>query len=91
MKYYLYVLKSLKDEKLYIGVTSNVTRRLQEHNSGKNKSTKPRRPFILVYKEEFCDRHAAYKYEWYVKNTGSGNIELKQKLGEVAKVVTAGV
>ena len=50
---YTYVLKSLKDNKLYIGSTTDLDRRVDEHNSGKNKSTKYRRPFILVYSERF--------------------------------------
>ena len=53
MKATTYVLKSLKDNKLYIGSTNDLDRRIKEHNSGKNKSTKNRRPFELVYKEEF--------------------------------------
>lgn len=39
----------------------------------------------------FSDKYTAYKYEWYVKNTADGNIVLRKKIGEVAKVVTAGV
>jgi len=53
MKSSTYVLKSLKDNRLYIGSTENLLRRISEHNSGKNQSTKNRRPLILVYHEEF--------------------------------------
>lgn len=38
--HYLYILKSLKDSKLYIGQTSDLRKRLAEHNTGQNKSTK---------------------------------------------------
>ncbi len=51
--YYVYVLESLKDKKFYIGSTSNLKRRLDEHNCGKNVSTKYRKPFKLVYFEQF--------------------------------------
>ena len=50
---YTYVLRSLKDNKLYIGSTNNLTQRLKEHNNGCNKSTRHRRPFTLVYFEKF--------------------------------------
>ncbi len=80
MKYYLYVLRSSKDEKLYIGVSADPVRRLREHNSGKSKSTRYRRPFEMIYTKEFEKRKEAYKYEWWVKNTGEGNKSLKESL-----------
>ena len=49
----IYVIKSVKDGKLYIGSTENLVQRIKEHNSGKNKSTKHRKPFELVYQESF--------------------------------------
>ncbi|MFH1543063.1 MAG: GIY-YIG nuclease family protein [Patescibacteria group bacterium] len=47
MIYYVYVLKSKKDSKLYYGFTRNLNKRLVEHNSGKVTSTKYRRPLHL--------------------------------------------
>ena len=49
--YYVYVLKSLKDGKGYIGSTTDLRRRIVEHAEGEVKSTKPRRPLELVYYE----------------------------------------
>lgn len=77
--YFLYILQSLKDKKLYIGTSNNINRRLKEHNEGLSKSTKYRRPFVLVYKEEFVTRSEAMKREWYFKNTSEGN-KLMRKL-----------
>ncbi len=51
--YYVYVLKSIKDGKRYIGFTDNLERRISEHNYGKVKSTKNRRPLELIYFEEY--------------------------------------
>src|SRR3989338_5623196 len=49
--FYVYILKSLKDDKLYIGSTNDLKRRLSEHNKGLNRSTKARRPFEIRYYE----------------------------------------
>ncbi len=46
--YYVYILLSEKDKKFYIGFTSDLKRRLKEHNEGKNPSTKSRRAFKLL-------------------------------------------
>lgn len=51
--YYVYVLKSLKDSNGYIGSTDNLRRRFAEHQKGQVPSTKPRRPFELVYYEAY--------------------------------------
>ncbi len=49
--FYTYVLLSLKDDAHYIGYTNNLRKRIEEHNSGKNFSTKSRRPLKLIYFE----------------------------------------
>jgi len=48
--FYVYVLKSKKDGKFYIGFTPNLRLRFQEHNDGEVKSTIYRRPLELIYK-----------------------------------------
>ena len=63
----MYILKSLKDEKLYIGYTNNLERRVKEHNSLKNTSTKSRAPFRLVYYEAYINRNEAKKREENLK------------------------
>jgi putative endonuclease len=75
----VYVLKSLIDGKLYIGCTADFDRRIEYHNKGKVKSTKHRRPFILVYKENYDNLYEAFKVEKYYK-TAKGKRELKKKL-----------
>jgi putative endonuclease len=72
--YYVYILKSLKDGKLYTGVTNNPDRRLQEHNSGKNSATRYRRPFILIHTECFVSKGKALQRERYLK-TPKGSFE----------------
>jgi putative endonuclease len=65
--YYVYILKSLKDDKLYIGDTNNLLRRIKEHNSKLNTSTKFRTPFKLVYYEAYYNRQDATKRESNLK------------------------
>lgn len=77
--YYLYILKSLKDNKGYTGVTKNIKKRLQYHNTGRVKSTKSRKPFVLVHKEEFKLLSEARKKEWFYKCTPQGG-KLKRKI-----------
>ena len=50
MKYTVYVLKSRKEDRIYIGFMRNLKRRLKEHGSGHNSSTKAWRPYKLIYK-----------------------------------------
>jgi len=69
--YYTYVLLSKVDDKLYIGCSDNLKRRLEEHNNGSVFSTKSRRPFELVYYEACLDKSKVFKREKYFK-TGYG-------------------
>jgi len=66
--YYVYVLKSLKDNQLYVGFTDNLKRRLEEHNKGKNLSTKSRRPFKLIYFEALPTLEEAVEREKFYKS-----------------------
>ena len=47
--FYTHVLMSFKDGEYYIGYTNNLKQRIEEHNAGKNVSTKPQRPLKLIY------------------------------------------
>jgi len=76
---YVYVLQSIKDKHLYIGISKNPERRLIEHNRGMTKSTKARRPFKLIFKEECKNRIEARKKEKYFKS-GIGREFLKNYL-----------
>ena len=76
---YVYVLKSKKDLKRYIGLTNNLERWLLLHNGGKVKATKNRRPFELFYFEKFEDRTRAAKREKFLKS-GKGREYLNSNL-----------
>lgn len=66
--YYLYILKCA-DSTLYTGITTDLERRVKEHNSSKlgAKYTAARRPVKLVYFQEFIDRAEASKQEYVIK------------------------
>ena len=76
MKYYVYVLQSLSRHYLYVGLTSNLDQRFDTHQSGRNKTTAPYRPFQLYYVEQFSSRLEARQREKYLKS-GSGKEFLK--------------
>ncbi len=75
----VYVLKSLVDNNLYIGCTSDLKSRLKYHNEGKVKSTKHRRPLELLYKENYDNIYEAFKVERYYKSA-KGKRDLKNKM-----------
>jgi putative endonuclease len=73
MPHYVYILRSLKDSKYYIGETHDVEARLLFHNSGRQRSTKNRIPFVLILVEQFETRDAALAREKQIKSWKGGN------------------
>ena len=67
--FYVYVLKSKKDRKCYLGSTINLKQRLKLHNDGRIFSTKYRRPLILVYYEAYLSEKDARKREQMFRTT----------------------
>ena len=65
----VYILVSLKDRKQYIGFTTNIDKRLLDHNNGRTKSTAARRPLELVYCEFYQSSKDAEQRERYFKTT----------------------
>lgn len=77
--YYVYILKSVKDNKLYIGKTTNLVERMKKHNRGEVKATKARRPLKLIFYEAFCHKTDAGRDELFFKS-GYGREVLGEKL-----------
>jgi putative endonuclease len=77
--FYVYVLWSEKDGKLYTGFTDDLRRRLQEHDKGGVRSTKYRRPLELVYYEACQCKYDALIREKYLKSS-YGSRYLKNRL-----------
>lgn len=78
--FYTYILKSEKDGNLYTGYTNDLKRRLSEHNSGKNISTKFRSPFTLIYYEAYKSREDATHREKMLKEYGRSLGGLKRHI-----------
>jgi len=78
--FYVYILKSKKDNKLYLGFTNDLRKRLAKHNQGLNKSTRHRAPFILVYYEAFFSEKDARSREKKLKRFKNSYTELKKRI-----------
>jgi putative endonuclease len=74
--FHVYVISSLARNYLYVGLTDNVERRINEHQSGKNKTTKPYKPYKVILIEQFETRVKARMREKYLKS-GIGKEFLK--------------
>ncbi len=61
--YYVYLIQSLKDGTLYVGYTSDLKRRFDEHQKGFGKYTKDKRPWKLLYYEAYQEKTVALKRE----------------------------
>lgn len=79
MFYYTYLIRSIKDKKFYTGVSDDLRKRFNAHNSRKVSSTKGRGPFELIYYEACLGQKDAYAREKYLKS-GMGKRYLKNRL-----------
>ena len=66
--WYVYALVSEQDGGLYIGISRDVERRMSQHNAGLQQSTRSRRPFDLIFREECTSSEHARKREKYYKS-----------------------
>jgi len=80
--FFMYVLKSAKEHKLYVGSTSNIRRRIKEHNSGLVESTKYRRPLKLVYVEGYAGEEEARRRERNLKLNARAWYQLQKRIGQ---------
>ncbi|MFI5265376.1 MAG: GIY-YIG nuclease family protein [Candidatus Levyibacteriota bacterium] len=71
--HWVYIIQSRSSSHYYIGSTSDIPRRLHEHNSGKNRSTRNKGPYDLVYKEKYGTKQGALVRELKIKSYKGGN------------------
>ena len=78
--HYVYLLQSERSsDQRYVGATSDLKRRLAEHNAGKSPHTSKYRPWKLVTYTAFLDADKAIAFEKYLKS-GSGHAFAKKRL-----------
>jgi len=73
MSYFVYILRSDLNGRFYVGFSGAPDRRLKEHNAGKVRSTKPYRPWCLVYHERYDDAPSAMRRERQLKSMKSAS------------------
>ncbi|MBI2617935.1 GIY-YIG nuclease family protein [Candidatus Kaiserbacteria bacterium] len=84
MSYYVYILKSLKNNDIYVGSTENLENRISLHNRGRVRSTKTCRPWVLLEHRPCNSRSEAVRLEQFLK-TGQQKELLRRKYGGMAK------
>ena len=67
--YYFYIIRSLKNGKLYLGSTPDLEARIKSHNAGENKATKSNIPYEVVFYSGFKIKEDAINCEQYFKTT----------------------
>lgn len=75
MSWFVYILRSDQDGDLYKGITEDIQRRLEEHNSGKSKFTSSKTPWQLVYHKEMPNKREAIIEEKRLKKLNRTSLE----------------
>ena len=78
--FYIYIIKSKKDNSIYIGYTGNLIKRIKEHNNGKNTSTCHKTPFELIYYEAYKSKSDAKFRENNLKRFAQAYTQLKRRI-----------
>ena len=76
----IYLIKSKKDESLYIGYTNDLTRRLAEHNNNRSIATKGKGPYELIYCEAYKSMKDAKYREGNLKRFSQAYTQLKRRI-----------
>lgn len=76
MIYYVYAIKSIERNYIYVGMTDNLERRIAQHNNKREQTTRPYAPFKIIYTKEFDSRNSARQEEKRLKS-GFGKEFLK--------------
>jgi putative endonuclease len=77
----VYFLQSQRANRFYIGCSTDIEKRLVQHNAGYTKSTKPYRPWVLIHSEKYDTKSAAEKREWHLKHP-QGYLEKKSIIAQ---------
>ncbi|MDO8663427.1 MAG: GIY-YIG nuclease family protein [Candidatus Wildermuthbacteria bacterium] len=77
---YLYLIQSKKDLSFYIGTTTDLQRRLKEHNAGLSTSTKHKTPWVLIYVEWYRSKKDTLMRELRLKKHKGGWRKMKERI-----------
>ena len=77
-----------KECRIYVGMTSNLKRRIAQHNRNRSNWTKYKGPWKLVYQTDFIDSKLARSHEKYLKG-GAGRKLVKEFIARVAELADA--
>ncbi|MBP6931720.1 MAG: GIY-YIG nuclease family protein [Candidatus Pacebacteria bacterium] len=77
MPYFVYILLSKKDHKLYVGCTRDYEERLKYHNQGKVPATRNRRPLEIIHLEKYEIKSEAFNRERFLKTLWSSRFKKK--------------
>ena len=77
--HYVYILKSTQSGNWYTGCTSDLRKRISQHNEGKSRYTKDRGPYEVIYYEASLNKTDAFARERYLKS-GMGKRYVKNRL-----------
>ena len=83
--YYVYLLYSLRLDEFYLGYSSDLKKRIWQHQSGKNKSTKQTDDWILAYYEAYLTESLARSRESKLKRSGKAYVSLKERVRKSIK------
>lgn len=83
--FYVYLIYSNKNKRIYKGFTKDLKNRMEEHNCGRVKSTKPYKPWKLLYYESFINETDARREELFLKS-GKGKDRIKYILENTLKI-----
>jgi len=78
--YYVYLLKSKKNGRVYTGYTEDLKQRVADHNIGKSPYTKRNRPFVLAYYEAYFSKEDAQKRERGLKLRAKASAQLRNRI-----------
>jgi len=78
--HYVYILKSKRSKWVYIGCTSDLDKRINEHNSGESTATRPYLPLEIVYYEAYRSKKDAFEREKHLKQHGNALGLLKKRI-----------
>lgn len=86
--YYVYLMRSKKTGKFYIGFTSDLRKRLSQHNTKESGTTNAYAPYELIYYEAYKAKKDAIVRENKLKHYGQGLSRLKERLRESIRIQT---